>query len=91
MSSQEQENASINYIMTQYPVNQDLMQSHFEKDPETIEFEIVDLMAGLDMVAEDPLDPNLPPGYNPNTGWFSQKPGSTLDLTYRALLLQRTL
>ena len=35
------------------------------------------------------LDPNIPPIYKVNSGWFSKKGGSILDLTYRALAMRR--
>lgn len=34
------------------------------------------------------LDPDLPPGYSPDNGWFGAH-GSALDLCYRALMIKR--
>jgi hypothetical protein len=36
---------------------------------------------------QEPLDPNLPPVFDINSGWFGN-PGAVMDLTYRALFLK---
>jgi hypothetical protein len=35
----------------------------------------------------EPLDPNLPPVFDINSGWFGS-PGAIMDLTFRALFLK---
>jgi len=49
--------------------------------------QITTLLLDIDIEVDD-LDPNLPPGYSPNNGWFS-KPGCVMDLALRTLMIKK--